>query len=272
VVAVGGDIHLGPRAEVQGDVTVVGGAIDRDPGAKIGGRVNEVAFSFFPVRIRPLWDFRWAPWFETGPWRVIRLFGSLLRMALFTLLAILVTLIVPKAVARVQVAVTTQPWKSALVGLLAQLFFVPLVLLVVVVLAVSIIGIPLLVFVPFGILAFFVALLLGFTGAASGLARALQPRAPWAASKGLTALVVGLLLIWVLTILGRVVTLGGGPLAVTGTVLVFVGFAIEYAAWTVGLGGALLTRFGRRGDLPSAAPPVPPAPFADDVASELPPV
>jgi hypothetical protein len=35
-----------------------------------------------------------------------------------------------------------------------------------------------------------------------------------------------------------------------GALLVFVGFVVEYAAWTVGLGGALLTRFGRHGALP----------------------
>jgi len=35
------------------------------------------------------------------------------------------------------------------------------------------------------------------------------------------------------------------------------GFIIEYAAWTVGLGGALLTRFGRRGPLTAVVPPMP---------------
>jgi len=54
-----------------------------------------------------------------------------------------------------------------------------------------------------------------------------------------------------------IVGLGGGPLAVIGAALVFGGFVIEYAAWTVGLGGALITRFGRRGDVPAVAPPAP---------------
>jgi hypothetical protein len=186
-------------------------------------------------------------------------------MALFTLLAVLVMLLVPEAVGRVQVAVTTQPWKSAAVGLLAQLFFVPVLVLVVVVLAISIIGIPLLALVPFGILAFFGALLLGFTGAATGLARLVQPRPTWVSARGFAVLVVGLAMIWGITVLGRIVGLGGGPLAVIGAALVFAGFVIEYAAWTVGLGGALITRFGRRGEMPAVVPPVPPPsgdPFA----------
>jgi hypothetical protein len=274
VVAVGGNVHLGRRAEVRGDVVVVGGTVDRDPGAIVHGKVSEVAFSIPGVRIRPGWDFQAFPWFDSGQWRAVRLFASLLRMALFALLAVLVVLLAPPAVGRVQHAITTQPWRAALVGLLAQLFFVPVIVLVIVVLAVSIIGIPLLLLVPFGILAFFVALLLGFTGAATGLARLVQPRLPWAGPRGFAALVVGLAMIWGITVLGRIVGLGGGPLAVIGAALVFAGFVIEYAAWTVGLGGALLTRFGRHGDLPATVPPAPPTsgdPYAEDAASPLPP-
>ncbi len=178
-------------------------------------------------------------------------------MVLFALLATLILLLAPKAVQRVQLAVTTQFWKSALVGLLAQLFFVPVLVLTVVVLAVSIIGIPLLVLVPFGVLAFFVALLLGFTGAASGLARLVQGRSSVSAPTAIGLLALGFALIWGITVLGRLVSLGGGPLASIGAVVVLTGFVIEYAAWTVGLGGALLTRFGRRGPLTTAVPPMP---------------
>jgi hypothetical protein len=122
---------------------------------------------------------------------------------------------------------------------------------------VSIIGIPLLVLVPFGILAFFVALLLGLAGAASGLARLIQNRSSWATPSGVGLLAVGLALIWGITVLGRLVSLGGGPLAAIGAMVVLTGFVIEYSAWTVGLGGALLTRFGRRGPLTAAVPPMP---------------
>jgi hypothetical protein len=262
VVAVGGNVRLGPDADVRGDVTAVGGEIDRAAGARVSGKISEVAFSVPPIRVRPYWDSRWLPWFDAGPWRAVRLLGSLLRMAVFTLLAAILLLLVPRAVERVETAARTQPWKALVVGLLAQLFFVPLLVVVVVVLAISIIGIPLLVMVPFGVLAFFVALMLGFTGAAMATARLLQRRFTWAPPAAFSALLVGLVAIWGLTVLGRVVSLGGGPLAVVGAAIVFTGFAIEYAAWTVGLGGAVLTRFGRRGALPSAIPPIP-APAAD---------
>jgi hypothetical protein len=267
VVAVGGNVHLGPSADVRGDVVAVGGSVDRDSGANISGQISEVSFP--PMHIRPAWDFRWMPWIDAGPWRAIRLLGSLLRMALFTLLATLILLLAPRAVQRVEAAVTTQPWKSVIVGLLAQLFFIPLLVIAVVVLAISIIGIPLLVLVPFAVLAFLVALLLGFTGAASGLARLVQRRFDWSRPTTFSMLIVGLAMVWGLTILGRLVAFGGGPLAVMAALLIFVGFVIEYAVWTVGLGGALLTRFGRYGALPVTVPPVPPAPsdpLADDIS------
>ena len=270
VVAVGGNVHLGPSADVRGDVVAVGGTVERDPSANISGQISEVIFP--PVHVRPAWDFRWMPWFDAGPWRAIRLLGSLLRMALFTLLATLILLLAPKAVQRVEWAVFTQPWKSVIVGLLAQLFFIPLLVIVVIVLAVSIIGIPLLVLVPFGVLAFFVALLLGFTGAASGVARLVQRRFDWSHPSTFSVLMVGLVMVWGITVLGRLVAFGGGPLAVMAALLIFTGFVIEYVVWTVGLGGALLTRFGRYGALPVAVPPVPPDapvnpdPLADDIA------
>ncbi len=268
VVAVGGNIHLGPSAEVRGDVVAVGGTVDRDAGASVAGNISEVSFP--PVHIRPGWDVRWVPWFDAGPWRAVRLLGSLLRMALFTLLATLVLLLAPRAVQRVEMAVTTQPWKSVLVGLLAQLFFIPLLVIVGVVLAVSIIGIPLLVLLPFAVLAFFVALLLGFTGSASGLGRLLERRFDWSRPSTFSMLIVGLAMVWGITVLGRVLALGGGPLAWLAAMLIFTGFVIEYAVWTVGLGGALLTRFGRYGSVPVVVPPVPPA-SADPLVDDTPP-
>jgi hypothetical protein len=259
VVAVGGNVYLGPHAEVLGDVTAVGGTIERDPGATVSGHVNDVAVNFPNVRIRPGWNVHWAPWFNGYAWPAVRLFGTVLRMVVFALLAMLILMVAPQAVKRVEYAVTSQPWKSALVGLLAQLFFVPLVVMVIVVLAISIIGIPLLVLVPFGVLAFFAALMLGFTGAACGLARLVRRHSSAAETAAVPTLLVGLAVIWTLTLIGRLVGLGGGPLMVFAMALLFVGVLVEYAAWTVGLGGALITRFGRYGALPPEPVVAPPA-------------
>jgi hypothetical protein len=259
VVAVGGNVKLGPHAEVLGDVTAVGGTIERDAGAVVSGRLNEVAMNAPGVRIRPDWNVHWWPWFGGRAWSAVRVLGTLLRMAVFALLAALILLVAPRAVRRVEHAVTTEPWKAAATGVLAQLFFIPVLILVVVVLAISIVGIPLLALVPFGVLAFCAALMLGFTGAVSGLARLVWRRGEASGATSFGYLGVGLAVVWSVTLLGRVVGIAGGLATSIAIALVVIGVLIEFAVWTLGLGGALLTRFGTRGAVATPAPPAPPS-------------
>lgn len=260
VVAVGGTVRLGPKAEINGDVTSVGGGVERDPAAVVHGQVNEIELRWPDIRVRPGVPWHVEPWWGGGPWRTVRLMGTLVRMGLFAVLAALVLLLAPRAVERVDMTVRSEPWKAALVGFFAQLIFVPLLVLTVVFLVVSIIGIPLLVLVPFAVLAFFVALLLGFTGTASALSHGARDRFNWTTSGTFARLLVGLLAIWALTVVGRAISLPGGPFALAGGLFLLVGFLVEYAAWTVGLGGAILTRFGRFG--PLYPPPIPSAPVS----------
>lgn len=272
VVSVGGNVRLGPSSVVRGDVTVVGGRITRDPGAVVEGEMNEIGFDLPSIHIAPLrgdW-FPIGPW-DSGPWRTFRLFGTLFRVGLIGLLAALIVLVAPRAVERADYAIRTQPFKAALVGLAAQLFFIPLLVVMVVLLLVSIVGIPLLALVPFGILLFFIALLVGFAGAATGAGRLLRDRFNTAPGATLQLLVIGLVGIWGLTLLGRLVGIAGGPLAWVGGAVVVAGFLVEYAAWTLGLGAALLTRMGRYGRLypmPVAAP----IPDAGIPPSDIPPL
>jgi hypothetical protein len=253
VVVVGGNARLGADADVRGDVTVVGGTIDRDPGARVSGEVNEIAFGSPPIHLRPLrrpfWRLHplWLDW-ATPP---INLFGTLLRLVLFGLLAGLVMLVAGDPVERIEHAAASEPWKAGLVGLLAELLFVPLLVLTVIILAISIIGIPLLLLVPFALLALLAALLLGFTGVAFRVGRWAQQRFGWGRQSRYVLLAAGLGMVWGLTVLGRIVALGGWPVWILSAGLIGVGFLVEYVAWTVGLGATLLSRFGTRGARPA---------------------
>jgi uncharacterized RDD family membrane protein YckC len=58
-----GDLVLGPKAEIEGDVVVIGGALQRDPGAIVGGEVKRVGVGKFqgkkprvPGPIDAWWD------------------------------------------------------------------------------------------------------------------------------------------------------------------------------------------------------------------------
>ena len=63
VVAVMGDVVLGPKAEIEGDVVVVGGTLERDPGAIVGGEVKRVGVGKLsgkklqtPASLQAWWD------------------------------------------------------------------------------------------------------------------------------------------------------------------------------------------------------------------------
>jgi len=119
--------------------------------------------------------------------------------------------------------------------------------LTVIILAISIIGIPLLLLVPFALLALLAALLLGFTGVAYRMGRWAQERFGWGKQSRYLLLVAGLGMVWGLTVLGRIVALAGWPVWILSAGLIGVGFLVEYVAWTIGLGATLLSRFGTRG-------------------------
>jgi hypothetical protein len=235
VVAVGGSVHLGPKAMVRGDVTTIGGRVDQAPGSTIGGRVNEVRFGAPHINIHPGALFGpFGGWDMFSGW--FRLVGTLLRLGIVLLLAMLVLLIAERPVERIGERASREPWLSGFTGLLAQVLFVPVLVLTVVVLAVSIIGIPLLVLVPFGVL-------VGFAGVALRVGR-------WAVGAqrpAFVAVAVGVVLVAAVGLLGRGLALLPVPLWPLTWIVGLTGFFVEYIAWTVGLGAALLTRFGTRG-------------------------
>jgi hypothetical protein len=260
VVVVAGNARLGPEANVRGDVTVVGGTLDVDPTARIGGSVNEIGFDVpqnwhfrpFPAWTWPIHPFR--NWW-TSP--AVSLFVLVLRILLFGLLALVLLVAAPAALGRIERRVTAEPWKCGLVGLVAQLLFVPLLVLTIVILAVSIIGIPLLLLIPFALLALLFALLVGFAGVAGAVGRWVQERFGLGPKSRGMALVVGLTTIWALTLVGHLVALGGWPVWGLAAIFSAVGFVVEYLAWTVGFGAALMTRFGTRpaGEAPTSPEP-----------------
>ena len=256
VVAVGGSVRLGPKAHVRGDVTAVGGSVDQEKGATIGGTVNE-------VRIGP--QFNFGPWHAFDGmwfdgWDVVsdgfRLLGTVMRVSLVLLLALLVALIAARPVQRISDRVGRDPWLSGFTGLLAQLLFIPVLVLTIVILAVSIIGIPLLLLVPFGIVGFLIAMLVGFAGVALRLGR-------WAVGDerpAFVAMAVGVVLVSAVALVTRTLALLPVPLWPISWILALTAFFLEYLAWTVGLGAALLTRFGTRGTATPfdvAPPPLP---------------
>lgn len=253
VVAVGGNVKLGPKALVTGSVTSVGGAIERASGSRIDGEINEVRVTV--PNMRPYTHFV-APWrgwtWLSSPFGAsVELAGTLVRISIVGLLAVLLVALMPGKVQGVSDRIAAEPWRAAFTGLAAQILFVPLLVLTCVVLAVSIVGIPLLLLVPFVVLGVMVAGLVGFAGTGYAIGERLAHRREQGLGSLIVPLLVGLAVIWAFTVVARFVGLAGGPIRYIVSGVLVVGFIVEYVAWTIGFGGVLLSRFGRRQPAPA---------------------
>lgn len=259
-VSIGGSLSLGPHADVLGDAVVIGGSLKRDPGAQVGGKVVDVGggdFDFsrlggrFPLgRMTPFG----LPFFGAAT-RVFALMSTLARVAVLCVLASLVLLVGREYVERVSACAAAEPVKSGAIGLLAQVLFIPLLVVTVLVLIVTIIGIPFLVLIPFAILALAAVGLIGFTAVAYNLGRAVHQRLGWSELNPYLTAVMGILLVISPVLIARLLGLADWLLFPITGALFLIGFVFEYLAWTVGFGAVALLRFAQPRAAPSAAPP-----------------
>ena len=246
VVSVVGGLTLGPHAVVRGDVTAVGGPFKRDPQAQVFGKVNEVGIgangqTIPPYRINPR-DIL----FGTFASRVGTLTTTIARVLMFMLFLLIVTAVGPTARAadrrahrgRTAARGTRRPARGDPVRAVLVLTIIGLVI--------SIIGIPLLILVPFGIVLVGVVMLVGFTGAAHIAGGWVLDRFGRTERNPYLVVATGLIVIAGVTLLGRLFALAVGGF---GAPLYVAGYLIEYLAWTVGFGAAILawlqTRRGR---------------------------
>lgn len=246
VSAINGKIILGPKAEIQGNVSSVGGRIERQPGSKILGSTSEVPG--FMGGVGDDWD--WDGDVHIGPWTPfgasVRLFSTLTSLLILALLVGLTILLARRPLELADDQLRTEPWKCALTGVLSALFSLPLLAVVTALLILTVIGCLLFLLYPFLAVFFVLILILGYSAAAHRLGRWTEIRFNWAPGGTFRAAMIGLLLIEVWTVLGRILALGSGPLDwIAGTILLF-GFTVRAAAWTVGFGSVLLAWFANR--------------------------
>jgi len=245
IAVVMGSLTLGPTAVVHGDVSVVGGTMTRAPGARVDGKVSNVGIGPFRRGAIPAIAVPFA-------WRVGSLAATLVRTAFMVLLALIVVAIGGSWVERIADHAAAEPWHAGLIGFFAEILTVPLLVLTIVVLAVSIIGIPLLLLVPFAILFVGIVALVGFTGVAYQVGRLLNARAGWVDRSPYMTVIGGVFLIVALTVLARSAAIVGGGFL--GIPLAALGYLIEYLAWTIGFGSAIQVWLRRRRATP---PPLP---------------
>jgi len=260
VVAVFGNIRLESTARVHGDVTSVGGQIEAAPGAQFQGGNHQVSLDWPHVTITPFWA--WPGWPADAALAWLTSMATFSRMLLVFLVVFAAVALAPGRMAQVGRVVESRPAASFGIGLLAQLLALPLLLAVTLALIISIVGIPLLALIPVIVVVGLLFWVGGFAATMVALGRRLTGQAPGDAGVG--AAVVGLALLWAVTIAARLWWLAVGTASGPVLVLSAAGAAIEFIGWSVGLGAALLAWRERRQSsaLVGPAPVVPQPPPA----------
>jgi hypothetical protein len=263
VVAVMGSVDLGPHAVVRGDVVSVGGRVNRAPGARTYGGVTEVALSDPDIHIPGgPWGREWTPFLPFANFGAVpRLMGSGFRLVLLLLLAGIALLLARQTVEASAHRVTDSPLRVTLVGLIAEILVLPALVLTAIVMAISIIGIPLLLLIPIVVLILILMALVGFTGTAAAVGQWFQRRMSLGPSTSFVSVCVGILVILSPLLLGRVLALAGWPATPFAALLIGVGFVVELLAWASGFGAVITNAFNRwqAGRPPRSQPLAPPA-------------
>jgi hypothetical protein len=250
VVAVGGSVTLGPQSSVGDDVVVVGGVLHREPGAQVGGKISEVGIGALNFD-----RFRWSgvPFWSGFGRSAFAVIMTLMRVGILCLFTALVVMIGQTHMERAGARAAAEPLKSWAIGFLAQLLFLPIMILGSILIAITIIGIPLLfLIIPIVILGLCIIALVGFSGIAQLVGRAVAGRLNWSAENPYFATTLGVVVIMTPILLARLAGLGGGLMWPVAIGLGVLGFVIEYLAWTIGFGAMALLRFQRNAPAPAA--------------------
>jgi hypothetical protein len=221
VVAVLGSVHLEDGARVDGDVVSVGGALEQGDGVTIKG--ESVQLGFTPLT----WGL---------PARSVLIFAIVCGWLVSLFTGWIFALIFGGGMLRVATVVERRPAASFFVGLLS----VPLFLVTLVLLCITVIGIPLAILLPM------VYILMGYAGqlAASAVLGARVARRPLA--EGLMVpLIIGTLFVAALMIVGVALMTGGAAHALS-LFLVLSGMVLLLGLGALGTGAFLLSRFGTR--------------------------
>jgi hypothetical protein len=217
VLAIAGSVVLTNKAVVRGNVVVVGGVVAKGSGSQIFGDITEINSSTLSDAITS------AMRGELDGWSLILNIISLCFFAIILIIALIMTLLIPRSLAIIANAIQTNKIKSLLWGFLTTLMIVPFFML----LAISIIGIFL---IPLAFTALLLAAIVGFIAFSSLLGNFIITKIFPGYKKSLVKeTLVGLSLLWIL-----------------GWIPFYIGMLIKVLAITFGLGGVWLTLTRRK--------------------------
>jgi hypothetical protein len=200
-VAIMGDVRAGPGASVERDAISIGGKVQVDPSADVGGQRQSIDLPRLPQALGILRDHLDGDEHASPLWGVAWFFGKYL---LYLAFGLLLMAIFPRRIEAVGASLAASPGRSVLTGVVGWLA-VPVLL---VLLAVTLVGLLLWPVVGLAVAA---AVVMGFTSLSALIGRSLPPavtRGSWVLQLAVGTAV--LLLLTEIPFLGVTVLLSAG--------------------------------------------------------------
>lgn len=217
LVIVGGRGRLEPGSQIKGDVTIVQGQFNRSPEASVLGSINQVSAAHIRhVRIP----------FTVFP-RHTDLYFNVFSFFFILFVMLLISYFFPGSVKGIASTLKDEWGVSLLIGAAAALLFIPLMLL----LAITIVGIPLAILLP---VFYWITLLFGQAGIFLILGQWVRKVIRLPGEKVISTTILGVLMFYLARIIIRVIPLIGGPIIAMLLILIYLS----------ALGGVLRSRFG----------------------------
>jgi len=229
LLVIGGTVILDSGSVVKGNINMVGGTVDRDEHAEVLGDIESVdieALEKLLPRISKV--FRLPRMIPGGP----RIFPRIIFIGLLVVVYVfnlLILLIFPGAIDRVALKVEKSVWASVGLGLAMEILFIPLMVLFVV----SIIGIPLMLLLPFAVL---LAFMFGFSSLAFVIGERVAKGFSWQLENRVGLFSLG----WISVMIIPIITILIGP------PIIAIGIVIMYIALTIGLGAVIYALIKRK--------------------------
>jgi hypothetical protein len=254
VVVIGGTLRAGPTAVIRGDAVAVGGDAIIDPSAQIAGDVERTSITW------PTVDFGWGD-IPNGWWALVGFGSMVLRLGIVLFVSLFMVWLAPGWIDRIGARLSGAGGASLALGVMTQLLFVPALIIVAIAMAITIVGIPLLLLLPFFVAGVGLLWVAGFAAVAVRIGARLRGQGPGPSGSPTLDLLTGFFATTIVTVAGHFLSLGPSWMGPMAWMVGMAGFVVEYCVWTLGLGAALTAWLGGRRDTPPAIPIMPePAP------------
>jgi hypothetical protein len=244
-VCIGGNMKVGPHAEISGDMVNIGGQLTVDPSAKTNGEsvnmggspfVSSDSFFSGPRPFGNNWPGMNEPDSEpTLASKIIRLALDVICLGFLLFFALILTVFMPKQFSHIEEHLNNDFPRCTLLGIALMIGF-PVLLLAFVITLVGILAIPLL------LLAWLLSCLLGYIAFARILGRRIISGKPI-----MLQILTGLLLLSSPLLIGDIFLLIDGSFgSVIGHVFRVIGFIILIGVNFIGFGAVVYSLWGKR--------------------------